>query len=106
VQDGAPELWNLVDAWLERHRLVATAKLIDRYHVDERLAQICESLAVDDVTARALYCQWRTQLDRSDTAIDRNRTEIDPVAAIGHERSCPPAWHIEVSGLSMKHAAS
>ena len=35
-----------------------------------------------------------------------NRPEIDPVAAKGLERSCPPAWHIEGSGLSTKHAAS
>jgi hypothetical protein len=34
-----------------------------------------------------------------------NRTEIDPVAAIGLERSCAPAWHIEGSGPSTKHAA-
>lgn len=71
VQDGAPELWNLVDTWLHRHGLHPTAKLIDRYHVDERLAQICEAIAVDDATARELYLQWRVQLDRSDSAIDR-----------------------------------
>jgi hypothetical protein len=80
VQDGAPELWKLVDAWLERNRLTATVKLIDRYHVDERLAQICEALAVDDATARALYCQWRTQLDRSDGAIDRICRRLNDLA--------------------------
>ncbi len=36
---------------------------------------------------------------------ERNRTEIDPVAAIGLERSCVPAWHLEGSGPSTKHAA-
>ena len=38
--------------------------------------------------------------------LQRNRTENDPVAAIGVERSCPPAWDIEVSGPSTKRAAS
>ena len=71
VQDGAPELWNLVEAWLARDGLVASAKLIDRFHVDERLAQICEAIAVDDRTSRELYERWRAQLDRSDGAIDR-----------------------------------
>lgn len=37
---------------------------------------------------------------------DGNRTEIDPVVAIGLERSSAPAWHTEVSGLSTKRAAS
>lgn len=37
VQDGAPELWNLVDGWLEREGFLAASKLLDRFHVDERL---------------------------------------------------------------------
>lgn len=71
VQDGAPELWNLVDVWLEREGLSASAKLIDRFHVDERLAQICLAVTHREEVARDLYECWRTQLDRSDGAIDR-----------------------------------
>jgi len=36
----------------------------------------------------------------------RNRTEIDPVATIGLERSSAPAWHIAVSGPSTRREAS
>ena len=36
---------------------------------------------------------------------ERNRTKIDPVAAIGLERSSSPAWHTEVSGRSMSREA-
>jgi hypothetical protein len=71
VQDGAPELWNLVDAWLERDSIIAAAKHIDRFHVDERLAEIADAIAASDRIAHALYAQWRAQLDRSDGAIDR-----------------------------------
>ncbi|CAN5840206.1 hypothetical protein BH11MYX2_BH11MYX2_39150 [soil metagenome] len=71
VQDGAPELWNLVDDWLASRDWKATAKLIDRYHVDERLAQVCEAITYDAKDARALYATWRARLDRSDTAIIR-----------------------------------
>jgi len=71
VQDGAPELWNLVDDWLARERLTAAAKLIDRYHVDERLAQIAEAVTYTQDGARMLYESWRQQLDRSDGAMAR-----------------------------------
>jgi superfamily II DNA or RNA helicase len=60
-----------------------------------------------------LLDQWRSQLamfldiePKLIGQIGGNRTEIDPVAAIGLERWCAPAWHIEVSGLNTKHAAS
>jgi hypothetical protein len=35
VQDGAPELWNLVETWFEDLAIPITMKLIDRYHLDE-----------------------------------------------------------------------
>ena len=71
VQDGAPELWKLVDHWLERERFTTAAKLIDRFHVDERLAQICLAVTHRVEVARDLYQAWHTQLNRSDGAIDR-----------------------------------
>lgn len=60
VQDGAPELWNLIDTWLARHQLTTAAKLIDRYHVDERLAQICEGLAAEGGRKTSMRSsEWR-----------------------------------------------
>src|SRR5262249_17770771 len=40
VQDGGPELWNLLEHWSREHRIIATVQLIDCFHVDERLAEI------------------------------------------------------------------
>ena len=54
-----------------RSELPIAHEVIDRYHVDERLAQICELVLVHPVAARELYDAWRLHLDRSDTAIDR-----------------------------------
>jgi hypothetical protein len=71
VQDGAPELWNLVDGALEARGLAATHRLIDRFHVDEHLAALIASFADDGEEAHALFDRWRAALDRSDTAIDR-----------------------------------
>lgn len=80
VQDGAPELWNLIDEWLAREGFTAQAKLIDRFHLDERLAQLCEAITHSARAAHALYERWRTQLDRSDTAIDRICRRLNELA--------------------------
>jgi len=77
VQDGAPELWGLVAQLCVRHGLAPRYELIDRFHVDERLAEVCELATCDEPTARELRQSWRKCLDRSDTAIDRIVRRID-----------------------------
>jgi hypothetical protein len=77
VQDGAPELWNLVDEWLENFRVRPAMNLIDRYHVDERLAQAAEAAERDESARRQLIEKWRDRLDRSDLAIRRICKELD-----------------------------
>ena len=67
VQDGAPELWNLLEGWLETLGEHADLELIDRYYVDERLAQACQ--AIDPVGGDRLLRRWRAALERSDTAM-------------------------------------
>lgn len=67
VQDGAPELWNLLEDWLKTLGEHADLKLIDRYHVDERLAEACH--AIDPVHGDRLLQRWRAALDRSSTAM-------------------------------------
>jgi hypothetical protein len=71
VQDGAPELWNLVEEWLENLGVRAEMKLIDRYHVEERLRATCEVLESKPEAARRLFEHWRRCLDRSDVAMQR-----------------------------------
>lgn len=60
-----------------RHGILPTHELIDRYHVDERLSQICELITYTGDLAQELRTGWRQQLDRSDTAIDRICRRLD-----------------------------
>lgn len=76
VQDGASELWGLIGEWLERFGITPTMKLIDRYHVEERLAQTAAAVEADPAAARTLLDGWRALLDRSDSAIRRIQMQI------------------------------
>ena len=76
VQDGAPELWNLMRTVCAAHRLRPAVELIDRFHLDERLAAVAELVANSDAGLAALRARWRTMLDRSDTAIDLIAEEV------------------------------
>jgi hypothetical protein len=77
VQDGAPELWNLIEEWTSNFALPIEMKLIDRYHVEERLAQVAAVVERDAVKRRRLMDRWRASLERSDTAIRRICKDID-----------------------------
>ncbi len=77
VQDGAQELWCLVDQWLENYRVRPAMCLLDRYHVDERLARCAEAVETDISARRELLTRWRTSLDRSDDAIKGIYRELD-----------------------------
>jgi hypothetical protein len=77
IQDGAPELWRLIAEMAERHGIVITDRVIDRFHVDERLAEVCELAGGCPAVATELFDAWRYQLDHSDTAIDRIIRHLD-----------------------------
>lgn len=77
IQDGAIELWTLMAAMSERHRIPIADHVIDRYHVDERLARVCELVFDGYAGTRELYDLWRYQLDHRDTAIDRIVRHLD-----------------------------
>jgi hypothetical protein len=77
IQDGAPELWSLITHASARHALPIAAEVIDRFHVDERLAQVCELTIGHPGAARELFDAWRYQLDHSDMAIDRIIRHLD-----------------------------
>lgn len=72
VQDAAPELWTLI-----RGGLKADAHLrrwhegIDRYHLNERLAEILRITEPDASTRRRQLARWNDALDTDDGAIDR-----------------------------------
>lgn len=101
IQDGAPELWNLMAEIAKRSALPIADEVIDRFHVDERLAQVCE-LTVGTQTARELYEAWRYQLDHSDSAIDRLIHHLDALvwhSQFGRIESAPPPRFWDARGV-------
>jgi hypothetical protein len=80
VQDGAPEMWNLMRGMLDsiphlaRPRQMGTPRhwreTIDRYHVMEKLSQVLALLLPDNEKRRAaIHASWDADLDRRATAI-------------------------------------
>jgi len=108
IQDGAPELWNLIAGLRTRHGLEIEA-VLDRYHVDERLAQICEHIFGPYAPAHELFALWRHQLDHSDTAIDRIIRHLD--ALVWHstfgsvEGEPPPSFWSEREVIDLRGEA-
>jgi hypothetical protein len=71
VQDGAPEMWTLVESAVEkalpgRH----FHKAIDRYHLAERLAESLKALKNPFVNRDIRMREWAALLDSSNKAID------------------------------------
>ncbi len=75
VQDGAPEMWNVCRAGLERlvERGVISGWLeaIDRYHLLERLAAALVIVEPEPDARRARLEDWRARLDVDYSAIDK-----------------------------------
>lgn len=71
VQDGAPEMWQLVEEGLRRE-LPDTKyeKAIDRYHLMERLAEALKLLGHSEQDRAWLLAKWRANLDHNDRTID------------------------------------
>ena len=71
VQDGAPEMWNLVEAAMTKafpgkH----FEKAIDRYHLAERLAESLKALQDPYLNRDVRMREWSEKLERDDSAID------------------------------------
>lgn len=72
VQDAAPELWTLVRTALTTEtRLRRWQEGIDRYHLNERLAEILRLVEPDERRRRQQLRRWTDALDTDDRAIDR-----------------------------------
>ena len=70
IQDGAPELWNLLRPALLAEPLgTACYEAIDRYHLTERLADVLRYGEPDASTRRARLSRWNESLDGTDHAI-------------------------------------
>lgn len=71
VQDGAPEMWRLVENGLRRTLpRVRYHKAIDRYHLTERLAESLKLLRMPVELREKLLDTWRRRLEEDDGAID------------------------------------
>jgi hypothetical protein len=83
VQDGAPEMWNLMRDMLRTTRLRAEnwrdidprkhrnrwRETVDRFHLMAKLAAVLEVLVVSEKRRRRIYAQWDAALDADDDAI-------------------------------------
>jgi len=71
MQDGAPELWNLIRPALDAEPLVTTwTEGIDIYHLDERLAKALKCIERSPAKRRETLDEWRKDFERRDSAID------------------------------------
>lgn len=72
IQDAAPELWTLLrDGLKTEARLRRWHEGIDRYHLNERLAEILRITEPDASRRRQQLARWNDALDTHDAAIDR-----------------------------------
>lgn len=72
IQDAAPELWTLLrDGLRAEARLRHWQEGIDRYHLNERLAEILRITEPDATRRTPQLARWNDALDRDDATIDR-----------------------------------
>lgn len=71
VQDGAPEMWNVVRPALRRVGVKKWTEVIDRFHANEHLAAALELIEPEGDARRRRLTKWQQQLDRTDRAIYR-----------------------------------
>ncbi len=84
VQDGAPEMWNLLSPALAAEPLVANTscyEAIDRYHLNERLGNILRCTEPEAAIRMQRLSNWNASLDQSDSAIYRIREYVRAVYA-------------------------
>jgi hypothetical protein len=70
VQDGAVEMWNLIEAGMKKHKLSADAELIDRYHLNEHLGTALRASGYLPSWCDQKLREWNEMLDEDDGAID------------------------------------
>jgi hypothetical protein len=110
VQDGAPELWNLLRSALRAVGLT-WREVIDRFHVDERLGKALELAEPDSDARRQRYQQWQQALDSSDRAIYRITRWLEHRIPRGplHDRDRELLGHIsylEGHGTRIRYAST
>ena len=70
IQDGAPELWNLMTPAVSAEPLVTKhSEAIDRYHLNEHLGDILRFVEPDPAGRQERMSRWNASLDANDNAI-------------------------------------
>lgn len=71
VQDGAPEMWNVLAGAVSREPVVTHwYEVIDRYHINERLAGMLRAVESDATLRQQQLSKWNDALDTTDGAVD------------------------------------
>ena len=71
VQDGAPEMWNLLRESLARHAITGPIlEAIDRYHLTERLGKALAIIESDEAVRKRIMGEWIADFEHRDSAID------------------------------------
>lgn len=115
VQDGAPEMWNLLTGALDGDPMTAKVRrheAIDRYHLNERLADILRECEPDAAKRAERLSGWNTSLDLSDSAIYRIREwvrETNADAMLNDKRGlvdhlAPHLTYLENNAHRMRYA--
>ena len=77
LQDGAPELWHLLDPALAAEPLVTSYEVaIDRYHLNARLGAVLRYVEPDAAVRTSRLSRWNATLDRNNDAIYRIRAWV------------------------------
>jgi hypothetical protein len=76
VQDGAPEMWNLVRPALKMAGVERWIEAIDRYHLNERFGKVLRAIESDAAARKAQLHHWNEELDVDDSTIDRIEKRI------------------------------
>ena len=66
--DGAPEMWNLLDAEFDEETFGKVHRLIDFWHAVEKLAPAAKVIAGDDEASKPLLARWKLLLRNSSSA--------------------------------------
>lgn len=77
VQDGAPEMWNVMrDALIAETSVEHWYEAIDRYHLNEHLGHILRLVDSNSTTRKRQLSRWNTSLDKNDKAIYSIRQQV------------------------------
>ncbi len=111
VQDGGPEMWNLMRHALDGEDSVEEYKEgIDRYHLSERLGKVLKVTEEDPDHRSELLEQWTNAFDEDDETIDRIEEHIgarvwDCETDEGQELLLDNLTFIENNGDRMRYVA-